>query len=76
MRLIERVRRAIAHEYGLDLSTILPLQAYSRKYVAGTTQKGGGGGEGDFVILHTGECSVCGSCVFVLSSWARFWAAC
>jgi len=52
MRLIERVRRTMAHEYGLDLKTLLPLQAYSRKYVAGTTQKGGGGGEGDFVTLH------------------------
>ena len=55
VRLIERVRRTIAHEYGLQLSSILPLQAYSRKYVAGMTQKGGGGGEGDFVILHTDE---------------------
>ncbi|KAL7529099.1 hypothetical protein ACHAXR_002793 [Thalassiosira sp. AJA248-18] len=55
IRLIERVRRTIAHEYGLPLKTILPLQSYSRKYVAGTTQKGGGGGEGDFVILHTDE---------------------
>jgi len=54
-RLLERVRRTMAHEYGLPLSTILPLQAYSRKYVAGTTQQGGGGGEGDFVILHTDE---------------------
>ena len=55
VRLIERVRRTIAHEYGLALWTVLPLQAYSRKYVAGTTQQGGGGGEGDFVILHTDE---------------------
>lgn len=57
-RLVERVRRTVAHEYGLPLSSILPLQAYSRKYVAGTTQKGGGGGEGDFVILHTDESTV------------------
>jgi len=55
VRLVERVRRTIAHEYGLPLSTLLPLQAYSRKYVAGTTQQGGGGGEGDDVILHTDE---------------------
>jgi len=55
VRLIERVRRSIAHEYGLNLATLLPLQAYSRKYVAGSTQKGGGGGEGDHVILHTDE---------------------
>jgi len=55
VRLIERVRRKIAHEYGLELSTILPLQTYSRKYVAGQTQQGGGGGEGDYVILHTDE---------------------
>ncbi len=58
MRLIERVRRTMAHEYGLDLKTLLPLQAYSRKYVAGMTQKGGGGGEGDFVTLHV-SCSMC-----------------
>ena len=38
VRLVERIRRAMAHEYGLPLSNILPLQAYSRKYVAGTTQ--------------------------------------
>lgn len=71
MRLIERVRRTISHEYGLPLSTILPLQAYSRKYVAGTTQKGGGGGEGDFVILHTDEATHTGyhySCVIYLST--------
>uniref|UniRef100_A0A7S2DMN5 Fe2OG dioxygenase domain-containing protein n=2 Tax=Octactis speculum TaxID=3111310 RepID=A0A7S2DMN5_9STRA len=55
VRLIERVRRTIAYEYGLPLGTILALQAYSRKYVAGTTQQGGGGGEGDHVILHTDE---------------------
>ena len=55
IRLIERVRRTMAHEYGLDLKTIIPLQAYARKYVAGTTQQGGGGGEGDYVILHTDE---------------------
>eukprot|EP00578_Thalassiosira_sp_NH16_P016919 CAMPEP_0181123046 /NCGR_PEP_ID=MMETSP1071-20121207/25661_1 /TAXON_ID=35127 /ORGANISM="Thalassiosira sp., Strain NH16" /LENGTH=1033 /DNA_ID=CAMNT_0023208103 /DNA_START=49 /DNA_END=3150 /DNA_ORIENTATION=+ len=71
MRLIERVRRTISHEYGVPLSTILPLQAYSRKYVAGTTQQGGGGGEGDFVILHTDEATHDGyhySCVIYLSS--------
>lgn len=71
VRLIERVRRTIAHEYGLPLKTILPLQAYSRKYVAGTTQQGGGGGEGDFVILHTDEATHDGyhySCVLYLST--------
>merc|ERR1711968_266279 len=52
IRLIERVRRTMAHEYGLDLKTILPLQAYARKYVAGTTQQGGGGGEGDDFIFN------------------------
>ena len=70
-RLVERVRRTIAVEYGLPLSTILPLQAYSRKYVAGTTQKGGGGGEGDFVTLHTDEATHSGyhySCVLYLST--------
>lgn len=71
VRLIERVRRTIAYEYGLPLKTILPLQAYSRKYVAGTTQQGGGGGEGDFVILHTDEATHTGyhySCVIYLST--------
>eukprot|EP00581_Thalassiosira_minuscula_P006767 CAMPEP_0183707748 /NCGR_PEP_ID=MMETSP0737-20130205/4233_1 /TAXON_ID=385413 /ORGANISM="Thalassiosira miniscula, Strain CCMP1093" /LENGTH=516 /DNA_ID=CAMNT_0025935477 /DNA_START=12 /DNA_END=1562 /DNA_ORIENTATION=- len=71
VRLVERVRRTIAHEYGLPLKTLLPLQAYSRKYVAGTTQKGGGGGEGDFVILHTDEATHSGyhySCVLYLST--------
>ena len=59
-RLVERVRRSIAAEYGLPLSTVLPLQAYARKYVAGTTQQGGGGGEGDFVTLHTDEATHAG----------------
>ena len=71
VRLVERVRRTIAHEYGLDLSTILPLQAYSRKYVAGMQQQGGGGGEGDHVTLHTDEATHDGyhySCVLYLSS--------
>jgi len=71
VRLIERVRRTVAHEYGLPLSTILPLQAYSRKYVAGTTQQGGGGGEGDYVTLHTDEATHAGyhySCVLYLST--------
>ena len=45
----------IAIKYGLPLDTILPLQAHSRKYVAGATQKRGGNGEGDFVIVHTNE---------------------
>ena len=70
-RLIERVRRTIAHEYGLPLGSILPLQAYSRKYVAGTTQQGGGGGEGDYVTLHTDEATHDGyhySCVLYLST--------
>ncbi len=71
VRLIERVRRTMAHEYGVPLSSLLPLQAYSRKYVAGTTQKGGGGGEGDFVTLHTDEATHAGyhySCVLYLST--------
>lgn len=70
-RLVERVRRTMAHEYGLPLSSLLPLQAYSRKYVAGTTQQGGGGGEGDFVTLHTDEATHAGyhySCVLYLNS--------
>lgn len=74
VRLIERVRRTMAHEYGLDLRTLLPLQAYSRKYVAGTTQKGGGGGEGDFVTLHTDEATHEGyhySCVLYLSTQGK-----
>lgn len=74
VRLIERVRRSIAYEYGLPLKTILPLQAYSRKYVAGTTQQGGGGGEGDFVTLHTDEATHDGyhySCVLYLSTQGK-----
>ena len=71
VRLIERVRRVIAFEYGLPLKTILPLQAYSRKYVAVSTQQGGGGGEGDFVTLHCDEATHTGyhySCVIYLST--------
>ena len=45
----------IARKYGLPLETILPLQAHSRKYVAGAMQKRGGNGNGDFVILHTNK---------------------
>ena len=73
-RLIERVRRTIAYEYGVPLKTILPLQAYSRKYVAGSTQQGGGGGEGDFVTLHTDEATHAGyhySCVLYLSTHGK-----
>jgi hypothetical protein len=73
-RLVERVRRTIAHEYGLPLKSILPLQAYSRKYVAGSTQQGGGGGEGDFVTLHTDEATHAGyhySCVLYLSTQGK-----
>ena len=62
VRLIERVRRTISHEYNVPLASLLPLQAYSRKYVAGTTQQGGGGGEGDFVILHVSVCECCILC--------------
>lgn len=70
-RLVERVRRTIAHEYGVPLSSVLPLQAYTRKYVAGMTQQGGGGGEGDFVTLHTDEATHSGyhySCVMYMST--------
>ena len=71
VRLVERVRRAIAAQYGLPLGTVLPLQAYARKYVAGQQQTGGGGSEGDSVILHTDEATHAGyhySCVLYLSS--------
>ena len=71
MRLIGRVRRTIAHEYGLPLRTILPLQAYSRKYEQGATQKGGRGNEGDFIVLHTDEATHTRyrySCVLCLST--------
>ena len=53
---------------------MLPLQAYARKYVAGTTQQGGGGGEGDFVILHTDEATHSGyhySCVLARAQTQR-----
>lgn len=71
VRLIERVRRTMSYEYGVPLKSLLPLQAYSRKYVAGSTQQGGGGGEGDFVTLHTDESTHAGyhySCVIYLST--------
>merc|ERR1711861_108841 len=32
VRLLERVRRAIADEYDLQLSEVLPVQGYSRRY--------------------------------------------
>ena len=71
-RLLERIRRTIAHEYGLPLSTILPLQAYSRTAEAGTTSVGGGNGQGgDGLPLHTDEAThACYhySCVLYLSS--------
>ena len=50
---------------------MLPPQAYSRAYRAGTKQQGGGGGEGDSVILHTDEATHSGyhySCVLYLST--------
>ena len=55
VRLMERVRRTIAVEYGLPLHTVLMVQGYSRKYVAGMKQTGGGGSEGDSVTLHCDE---------------------
>ena len=63
MRLVERIRRAIAHEYGLPLSTILPLQAYSREYTVTKEQAG--------VPLHTDEATHASyhySCVLYLST--------
>ena len=44
MRLVERMRRSIAHEYGLPLHTLLPVQAYSRPYKTESV-----------VCLHTDE---------------------
>jgi len=71
-RLVERIRRTIAHEYGLPLSTVLPLQAYSRTAEAGTTSAGGGNGQGgDGLPLHTDEAThdcYHYSCVLYLSS--------
>ena len=56
VRLVERIRRAIALEYGLPLSSLLPLQAYSRTANAGTLSEGGGGNlGGDGLPLHTDE---------------------
>ena len=55
MKFTLSIRRMIARKYGLPLETILPLQAHPRKHVAGVTQKRGGNGEGDFIILHTNE---------------------
>jgi hypothetical protein len=55
VRLLERIRRSIAAEYELPLSSIIPVQAYSRRYTAGAQQTGGGGAVGDSIILHTDE---------------------
>ena len=72
VRLLERIRRTIAHEYGLPLSTVLPLQAYSRTAKAGTSSEGGGGNlGGDGLPLHTDEATHASyhySCVLYLSS--------
>ncbi len=32
MRFVERMRRAIAHEYGLELSSVLPGQAFVARF--------------------------------------------
>jgi len=71
VRLVERIRRSISHEYGLPLSRVLPVQAYARKYEAGLKQTGGGGSAGDSVILHTDEATHAVyhySCVLYLST--------
>ena len=32
MRFVERMRRAIAHEYGLELSSVLPGQTFVARF--------------------------------------------
>ena len=59
VRMIERMRRAIAHEYGLPLLTISPVQTFAAKFVKEAPdkdaepepQKDAAGG------LHSDECS-------------------
>lgn len=41
VRLVERMRRAIAHEYGLALSSILPLQAFVSCFIGEQDKQGG-----------------------------------
>lgn len=63
VRLIERMRRAIAHEYGLPLATVVPAQAFVA-CLAGAQEKKQGG-------LHADESSFAEfhySCVLYLST--------
>ena len=41
VRLVERMRRAIAHEYGLALSTVLPLQTFVSCFIGAQDKQGG-----------------------------------
>ena len=63
VRLVERMRRAIAHEYGLPLATVVPAQAFVA-CLAGAQEKKQGG-------LHADESSFAEfhySCVLYLST--------
>lgn len=41
VRLVERMRRAIAHEYNLRLSTVLPLQTFVSCFIGAQDKQGG-----------------------------------
>jgi hypothetical protein len=63
LRLVERMRRATAHEYGLCLSSITPKQTFVSR-IAET-------GDGTRQSLHVDECSISSyhySCVLYLST--------
>jgi hypothetical protein len=65
VRMVERMRRAVAHEYGLPLLTISPVQTFAAQFVSpeaaaqGASQGGGGdaGGKDAAGGLHADECS-------------------
>jgi len=62
VRFVERMRRAIAHEYGLELSSVLPGQAFVARFDGEQDQQGG---------LHSDESThreFHYSCVFYMAS--------
>jgi len=62
VRLVERMRRVIAHEYGLDLQTVTPLQTFVSCFVGAQDKQGG---------LHSDESTHAEfhySCVLYLST--------
>ena len=62
VRLVERMRRAIAHEYGLSLATVTPLQTFVSCFIGAQDKQGGlHSDESTFAEFHY-------SCVAYLSS--------